>query len=239
MVHTFSPLQVRNARARAVVPALLLAVSLSLGGCASVPPPDGAMNQAQSQLQSARDAGADTYDPVDFGFAQDKFQQAQAAMADRKYAQAADLADESRADATLARTKAMLAAARAQIQSKTDANSQLRAQNAEAQSENDQHYQQQKAQLAAQQAAVQQQAAGDNTDDNGGNPASSATSPVPASSAPAPLPAQAPVQQDMPAPSSSVLGNPNQPQQQQQPAPPGQGFQTVPDAGQQNQGGQP
>jgi hypothetical protein len=235
MVHTFSPLQVRNGRARAVVPALLLAVSLSvLGGCASVPPPDGAMNQAQAQLQSARDAGADTYDPVDYGFAQDKFQQAQSAMADRKYAQAADLADESRADATLARTKALLAAARAQIQSKTDANSQLRAQNAEAQSENDQHYQQQKAQLAAQQAAMQQPAADDNNnaDDNGGNPASSATSPVPASSAPA-LPAQAPVQQDMPAPSSSVLGNPN-PQPTQQ----GQGFQTLPDAGQQNQGGQ-
>jgi hypothetical protein len=230
MVHTFSPLQVRHPRARAVVPALLLAVSLSLGGCASVPPPDGAMNQAQSQLQSARDAGADTYDPVDFGFAQDKFQQAQAAMADRKYAQAADLADESRADATLARTKALLAAARAQIQSKTDANSQLRAQNAEAQSENDQHYQQQKAQLTAQQAAMQQP---DNGGDNG-NPASSSTTPAPASSnAPPPLPAQAPVQQDMPAPSSSVLGSP-QPQPQQQ----GQGFQTMPDAGQQNQGGQ-
>ncbi|MBM7126019.1 DUF4398 domain-containing protein [Dyella flava] len=243
MVHTFSPLQVRKGRTRAVVPALLLAVSLSLGGCASVPPPDSAMNQAQAQLQSARDAGADTYDPVDFGFAQDKFQQAQVAMADRKYAQAADLADESRADATLARTKAMLAAARAQIQSKTDANSQLRAQNAEAQSENDQHYQQQKAQLAAQQASMQQQAAGDNpdnSDDNGGNPASSATSPVPASSAPA-LPAQAPVQQDMPAPSSSVLGNPNpQPTQQQPTQQQGQGgFQTVPDSGQQNQGGQP
>jgi hypothetical protein len=240
MVHTFSPLQVRNRRARAVVPVLLLAVSLTLGGCASVPPPDSAMNQAQSQLQSARDAGADTYDPVDFGFAQDKFQQAQAAMADRKYAQAADLADESRADATLARTKALLAAARAQIQSKTDANSQLRAQNAEAQSENDQHYQQQKAQLAAQQAAMQQQDngsdnGGDNSGDNG-NPASSSTTPAPASSsAPPPLPAQAPVQQDMPAPSSSVLGNPQpQPQPQQQ----GQGFQTMPDAGQQNQGGQ-
>ncbi len=230
MVHTFSPLQKRFGRIQAVVPALLLAISLSLGGCASVPPPDSAMNQAQSQLQAARDAGASDYDPVDFGFAQDKFQQAQVAMADRKYAQAADLADESRADATLARTKALLGAARAQIQSKTDANSQLRAQNAEAQSENDQHYQQQKAQLVAQQAAAQQQANGGDNGDNG-NPASSSTSPSPAAASSSPLPAQAPMQQDMPAPSSSVLGNP---QQQQQ----GQGFQTQPDAGQQNQGGQ-
>ncbi|GAB2587202.1 DUF4398 domain-containing protein [Dyella jejuensis] len=231
MVHTFSPLQVRLRRLPAVVPALVLAWSLSLGGCASVPPPDSAMNQAQSQLQAARDAGAADYDPVDFGFAQDKFQQAQAAMADRKYALAGDLADESRADATLSRTKAQLAAARAQIQSKTDANSQLRAQNAEAQSENDQHYQQQKAQLVAQQAAMQQPAGdnGGNNDNGDGAPAPSSTSPVPAASSA--LPAQSPVQQDMPAPASSVLGNP----QQQS----GQGFQTLPDAGQQNQGGQP
>jgi hypothetical protein len=232
MVHTFSPLQERYKRFPAVVPALVLAVSLTLSGCASVPPPDSAMNQAQAQLQAARDAGAADYDPVDFGFAQDKFQQAQAAMADRKYALASDLADESRADATLARTKAQLGQARAQIQSKTDANSQLRAQNADAQSENDQHYQQLKAQLAAQQAAMQQQAGGDNGGDDGNNPAPSSTSPSPAGSSSTQLPSQAPVQQDMPAPSSSVLSNPSQHQ--------GQGFQTQPDSGQQqNPGGQP
>lgn len=230
MVHTFSPLQERYRRFPAVVPALVLAALLALSGCASVPPPDSAMNQAQAQLQAARDAGAGDYDPVDFGFAQDKFQQAQAAMADRKYALAGDLADESRADATLARTKAQLGQARAQIQSKTDANSQLRSQNAEAQSENDQHYQQLKAQLAAQQASMQPASGGDNGD-NGGNPAPSSTSPAPAAPSSSALPSQAPVQQDMPAPSSSVLGNP-----QQQ----GQGFQTQPDSGQQqNQGGQP
>jgi hypothetical protein len=238
MVHTFSPLQERDKRFPTVVPVLVVAVLLALTGCASVPPPDGAMNQAQAQLQAARDAGASDYDPVDFGFAQDKFQQAQAAMADRKYDVAGNLADESRADANLARTKALLGQARAQIQSKTDANSQLRSQNAEAQSENDQHYQQLKAQLAAQQAAMQQ-SAGDNGD-NGDNPASGSSAPgAPASSQ---LPSQAPVQQDMPAPSSSVLGNPQQGgfqtqpdnnQQNQQPSP------NQPDAGQPNQGGQP
>jgi hypothetical protein len=237
MVHTFSPLQERDKRFPTVVPVLVVAVLLALTGCASVPPPDGAMNQAQAQLQAARDAGASDYDPVDFGFAQDKFQQAQAAMADRKYDVAGNLADESRADANLARTKALLGQARAQIQSKTDANSQLRSQNAEAQSENDQHYQQLKAQLAAQQAAMQQP--GDNGD-NGDNPASGSSSP--AAPAGSPLPSQAPVQQDMPAPSSSVLGNPQQGgfqtqpdnnQQNQQPSP------NQPDAGQPNQGGQP
>jgi hypothetical protein len=84
------------------------------------------MNQAQNQLQMARDAGAADYAPVDLGFAQDKFQQAQAAMAERKYADAASLAEESRADAELAQAKARLGAARAQIQSKVQENTRLR-----------------------------------------------------------------------------------------------------------------
>jgi hypothetical protein len=122
MVHIFSPLSGRPLAVRMVVSTLTLA----LGGCATTPPPDGVMNQAQVQLQAARDAGAADYDPVDLGFAQNKFQQAQNAMANRKYDEAAVLADEARADAELARAKARLAAARAQIQAKTAANQQLR-----------------------------------------------------------------------------------------------------------------
>jgi hypothetical protein len=84
------------------------------------------MNMAQIQLQAARDADAADYAPVDLGFAQGKFQQAQAAMASRKYEDAADLADEARADAELALAKARLGAARAKIQSKVEENSRLR-----------------------------------------------------------------------------------------------------------------
>ena len=107
---------------------LTLAVALTLAGCASVPPPDGAMNLAQSRLQAARDAEASDYAPVDLGFAQDKFQQAQAAMSTHDYAHASQLAEESRADAELARAKARLAAARAKIKSQLDANASLRRQ---------------------------------------------------------------------------------------------------------------
>ncbi|MHA6204617.1 DUF4398 domain-containing protein [Dyella soli] len=110
------------------VSTLALALMLALSGCASTPPPDGIMNQAQVQLQAARDADAADYAPVDLDFAQNKFQQAQGAMANRKYDDAALLADEARADAELARAKARLGAARAQIQNKTSANQQLRAQ---------------------------------------------------------------------------------------------------------------
>jgi len=216
MAHRFSP-TTGPGPGRCAALAGALALLLALGGCASVPPPDAAMSQAQSLLQSARQAGASDYDPVDYGFAQDKFRQAQAAMAGRKYALAADLADESSADATLARTKALLGAARAQIQLKKQANDRLQAQNQEAKAENAQHEAQQRAQLAQQQAAVQPPAAD-------GQPGQAA----PAASASAMLPAQAPVQQDMPAPSSSALSVPQ-----------GDGFQTVPDAGDRSGQGQP
>src|SRR5690348_2211161 len=105
MVHIFSRPPGRFKRIGRASGGLTLVVALlALAGCASVPPPDASMNQAQALLQSARDAGAADYDPVDLGFAQAKFQQAQAAMAARKYADAANLAEEARADAELART---------------------------------------------------------------------------------------------------------------------------------------
>jgi hypothetical protein len=134
MVHIFSPLAGSFGRIRMATATLgpVLALTLALGGCATVPPPDASMNLAQAQLQAARDAGAADYAPVDLGFAQDKFQQAQAAMADRKYADASDLAEESRADAELAQAKARLGAARAQIQGRLRDNGQLRAQGEQA-----------------------------------------------------------------------------------------------------------
>lgn len=160
----------------------LLAGGLNLAGCASAPPPNEAMNQAQAQLQAASDAGAADYDPVDLGFAKDKFQQAQGAMANRKYAQAADLAAESRADAELARVKAELGGARAQIQDKMTENARLREQGAEA------------AEAAAAEFAKPLPL-----------PVGASSAPPPASSAP--MPAAAP-QEDMPAPPPDMLTAP-------------------------------
>ena len=120
-MYIFSPLAGSLGRIRTAT--AVLALTLALAGCATVPPPDDSMNLAQTQLQAARDAGAADYAPVDLGFAQDKFQQAQAAMAERKYADA---------DAELARAKARLGAARAQIQGKVQENSRLRRQDEQA-----------------------------------------------------------------------------------------------------------
>ncbi|WP_329741606.1 DUF4398 domain-containing protein [Dyella sp. A6] len=222
MAHRFTLLPGCRRRDAATAAGLLLAaVVLALGGCASVPPPDAAMNQAQTALQSARQAGAADYDPVDLGNAQDKFQLAQMAMSNRKYTQAADLAAESNADAVLARTKAQLGAARALILQKSQANQRLSAENAEAKSENAQHEAAQQAQLAQQQAAAAAAAAGQPASaSSAAAPAATAAPAAPASSA---LPAQAPIQQTMPAPSASVLGAPISQ---------GNGFQTMPDASQ-------
>ncbi len=140
MVHIFSPLAGLPGRTRTA--SVLLGLTLALGGCASIPPPDDSMNQAQSSLQQARDAGAADYAPVDLGFAQDKFQQAQSAMSERKYEDAANLAEESRADSELARAKARLGASRAQIQHRVEENSQLRAQGEQAAAEATQQEQQ-------------------------------------------------------------------------------------------------
>jgi len=182
MVHISPSSAGRPMRSRKPAHWLALAGLVVLAGCASVPPPNEAMNLAQSQLQAARDAGAADYDPVDLGFAQDKFQQAQGAMAARKYAQAADLAAESRADADLARVKANLGAARAKIQSKMNANAELREQGAQA------------AAAAAAEFAKPLPM-----------PATAGSAPAPAGAGA--LPPAAPLE-DMPAPSASVLSAP-------------------------------
>ena len=165
MVHIFSPPAGRSQHIGWTLSGLTFLVLLVLGGCATVPPPDASMNLAQAQLQAARDAGAADYAPVDLGFAQDKFQQAQAAMGERKYADAANLAEESRADAELARAKARLGAARAQIQGKVQENSRLRSQDEQA---------------AAAEQQQEQQAA----------PAAASSSPVPTQDMPAPDPSE-------------------------------------------------
>jgi hypothetical protein len=133
VMYFVSPLAGRPGSIRHATAALTLLLGLVLAGCASVPPPNDSMNLAQNRLQEARDAGAADYAPVDLGFAQDKFQQAQAAMAERKYAMAADLATESGADAELARAKARLGAVRARILDKQQENSRVRQQGDQAQ----------------------------------------------------------------------------------------------------------
>lgn len=100
---------------------------LALAACSTTPPPTDALARAQAQVESARAAGARDYAPVDLGFAEQKLDAAKAAVASKKYADAADLADEAGVAGELARAKARLAKLRAEMQDRSAENAKLRA----------------------------------------------------------------------------------------------------------------
>jgi hypothetical protein len=106
----------------------LAAFLLALGGCASTPPPTDRLGRAQAALSAAVDAGAKTWAPLELGFAQDRLDQANAAVAARKNDLAADLADESLANSDLARVKSELGKLREENKKAGDENARLRAQ---------------------------------------------------------------------------------------------------------------
>lgn len=107
-------------------------VAALLAGCASVPPPTALMAQASQQLDAARQAHAADYAPVDIGFAQKRYAEAQMAVGMKKYDLATDLANESLADGRLAQVRAELAVARRQVQAQRAENDRARTQLLEA-----------------------------------------------------------------------------------------------------------
>lgn len=104
------------------------AALMLIAGCASTPPPTGLMTRAQHQLAALQKVKAADYAPVDLGFAKKRFHAAQAAMAEKKYDQATDLARESLADSRLAQTRAELALLRGKIHKQNAENTRLRSQ---------------------------------------------------------------------------------------------------------------
>lgn len=107
---------------------LVMAMTLTLGACASVPPPTRGMTQAHGDLQSAIAAGAPMYAPLELGFAKAKLNAADTAMQEQHYADAADLAEESVANSELARVKAQLGKLHERIDQATAENARLRKQ---------------------------------------------------------------------------------------------------------------
>lgn len=79
---------------------------LSLAGaCAGIAPMEK-MVKLESSIANARQAEAIVYSPLELKFAEDKYQMAQAAIEDKKYDEARQLADEALLDAKLAEVKA-------------------------------------------------------------------------------------------------------------------------------------
>ncbi len=88
---------------------------LSLGGCASLPPPTAELSQAQAAVSRADAADADQYAGQDMGDARRMLEQAQRAMSDGREDEARNLALQSAAGADLAAVRSREAAANAEL----------------------------------------------------------------------------------------------------------------------------
>lgn len=91
---------------------LALAGAFAVGGCSPTRPSPDLLSGASRVLESARQADAQTYAPLELRFAIERFDQAQSAMGQEDYAAAGRLAEESVANSELAVVKAKLGKAR-------------------------------------------------------------------------------------------------------------------------------
>lgn len=89
-----------------VLTTLLLACILMLAACASVPPPTDKISNLEIVINRARQNEAGKYAPLELRLAEEKLQDAKAAVAEGENEEAAQLADKGMADARLAEAKA-------------------------------------------------------------------------------------------------------------------------------------
>jgi hypothetical protein len=92
---------------------MLLAVLAGLVafGCARVDPPTEQLTRSQAAVSMAQGAESYEFAPLEFTTAQEKLEAAQAAMADREFERARQLAEQAEVDAQLAFAKARTAQA--------------------------------------------------------------------------------------------------------------------------------
>jgi hypothetical protein len=103
-----------------------LGLVLMLVGCASTPAPLGLLDDAGRAVAAARDVRADDYAPVELGFAEEKLAAARAAMQERDYAAAQQLASQAELNGMLAAARSRAAAGRASVQAQSEENARLR-----------------------------------------------------------------------------------------------------------------
>jgi hypothetical protein len=108
---------------------LVLLLAGGLGACASVPPPESELGQADLALRKAEQADAGHYAPLEMRVARTKLEAARLAMRNDDNLEARRLAEQAKLDATLAEATAQTA----QRQEAADAiRSQIEALRAEA-----------------------------------------------------------------------------------------------------------
>jgi hypothetical protein len=99
---------------------------LLASACGPTRPPSTGLDEAARHLQAARDAGASTYAPLELRGAEERASLGRAAADKHDYEAAAQLAEESQANADLAIAKARLGRAREKVEARTRENAQLR-----------------------------------------------------------------------------------------------------------------
>ncbi|MEO8010378.1 MAG: DUF4398 domain-containing protein [Dokdonella sp.] len=103
----------------------LLALTTLLAACGPTRPSPDVLGSAQLRLAQARSDGASTYAPLELRFAEEKFDQAGDAVADRDYRVGAQLADQSTVNSELAIVKARLGKLRESIDALTMENANI------------------------------------------------------------------------------------------------------------------
>lgn len=83
------------------------AAAALLAACATVPPPDAALAAGMAAVESARGAGAGELAPIEMNNASGKLESARALARDGKNREAARMAEQAEADASVARAMAV------------------------------------------------------------------------------------------------------------------------------------
>ena len=104
----------------------IVTFALALAACTPTKPPPLGLDDAARAIDTARNAGAATYAPLELRNAEDHLSQAHARADKSDYAAAQQLVQESRADSELAAVKSRLGKAREKAEARTRENAQLR-----------------------------------------------------------------------------------------------------------------
>lgn len=106
--------------------ALALVAALTLGACASTPPPRVALDAAALGIDQAAALRAGDYAPVELARARERLVAAEAAFIERDYADADRLASHALMEAQLAQYRSRAATAREEVRRRTEENARLR-----------------------------------------------------------------------------------------------------------------
>lgn len=106
---------------------LVMALAVLTGACATLPPPVQLMDRAQSEIRSARSAGAATTAPEVLAEAERRLAAAQQFSASGDNGKATDKAQEAEAAAATARARAEVARLDRQIEQQSSVNANLQA----------------------------------------------------------------------------------------------------------------